>query len=812
MLTIVAQDIRYALRALARRPMYAAITIVVLAIAIGANTTVFSVLNALFLRPLPYPDGDRLVMVYDSYTKISNLENAGTAIPDYLERREQAKSLASLAIFTSAARTLGGEGEPVRLLTTRASASLFTVLRVAPQIGRAFTEEEATQGNDRVVVLSDRLWRTRFGARPDVVGRDIRLDGDSYRVIGVMPPGFGYPSRNIDAWTPFAFTPQQTADAARGNQFSNSVGRLRPGATVEGLNTELAAIVARNLASGRIARDVFEVAGFTGRAKPFREQSVGSLESMVVMLQASVLAVLLMACANVANLQLARVLARRRELAVRAALGAPELRLVRLVLIESLVLALSGALIGLLLATAGLELVRALGFDLSSDGFEFRLDATVLAFTVGTAVLAALVAGLPPVIVLLRDDLIRVVHEAGRHGAGGRSTHALRSALVVVQIAVGVALLAGAGLLAKSFIRLQSDGPGFEARGVWTAAIGLPRGRYGTPESWAQFDARALEALRALPGVTTAGFTSVLPFTHNNNQGSYVIDGYTQSPGSPEPHAQQRSVSEGYFASLEVPLLEGRDFAATEPERVAIVDTNVARKYWPPGSAVGQRLRADFDPPDRWFTVIGVVPPVKQDDFAEDGAKETVYFHYAQRPAFSGRLVMRSTLPAEQLTGAAKAAISALDPELALYDAEPYYSIVQRALGPERTPMVLTLVFAAVAFTLAVIGVYGVLTWAVTQRFAELGVRVALGAQARDIVRMVLAQGGKMIAIGAAFGVVGAAAIGRVLATQVQGVNALDPALIGGAVVVLALAALIASWLPARRASRTDPMLALRAE
>jgi len=811
-MTVLVQDFLYALRALTRRPMYAAITILVLAIAIGANTTVFSVLNGLFLRPLPYPESDRLVMVYDSYTKIANLGNAGTAIPDYLERREQAKSLESLAITAGAARTLGGEGEPLRLVTMRASVSLFSVLRVTPRIGRVFTDDEATPGNDRVVVLSDKLWRARFGASESVLGRDILLDGDSFRVIGVMPAEFGYPNRTIDAWLPFAFSPEQTTDAARGNQFSSSIGRLRPGATLEGLNAELATIVDRNLAAGRVPRNVVEVAGFTGHASFYRELTAGKLGPMVLLLQASVLAVLLIACANVANLQLARVLARRRELAVRAALGAPGLRLARLVLIESLLLAVAGALAGLLFAFGGLALVRTLGLDLSSQGFEFQLDATVLIFTLGTAVLAALVAGLPPVLVLLSEDLIRVVQEAGRHGTGGRRAHALRSSLVVVQIAVGVALLAGAGLLAKGFYRLQSEGPGFEAGGIWTTAVALPRGRYPTPESWARFEGRALEALRALPGVTAAGYTSILPFTGNNNQGSYVIDGYTPPPGSPEPHAQERSVSEGYLPALGLPVIEGRNFAASEPERVAIVDTNVAHKYWPAGQALGQRLRMNWEPADRWYTVIGVVPPVKQDDFTEDGSKETIYFHYTQPSLQFGWLVLRTTLPTDQLTGPAKAAIAALDPDLALYGTQAYDAIVDRALVPQRTPMVLTLVFAAVAFTLAVIGVYGVLTWAVTQRLGEIGVRIALGARGGDIVRMVLAQGGKLIALGSAIGLVGAAAIGRALASEVRSVSALDPAVLAAAVLALAIAALFASWLPARRAGNTDPMIALRAD
>jgi predicted permease len=807
-----AQDLRYAFRALSRRPLYACVTVVVLAIAIGANTTVFSVLNGLFLRPLPYPDGDRLVIVYDSYRKVPNLQNAGTAVPDYLDRREQARSLESLAIHTSVTRTLGGEGEPLRLLTTRASASLFTVLRATPELGRVFTEDETQPGNDRVVVLSDHLWRARFGGDTRVVDRNIRLDGDSFRVIGVMPATFGYPNRNVDVWTPFAFTPQQTADTARGNQFSVSIGRLRPGATIEGLNAELAGIVDRNLAAGRVARDVVEIGGFTGRATALREQSVGNLEPTVLLLQAGVLAVLLIACANVANLQLARVAARRRELAVRAALGAQGRRLARLVLIESAALAMTGAAAGLLLALGGLDVVRALGLDLSAQGFEFRLDGTVLAFTLGAAVLAALVAALPPVVILARDDLIRIVHEAGRQGGGGRGAQALRNSLVVVQIALGVALLAGAGMLAKGFYRLQSEGPGFDAKGVWTTALSLPLSRYDSPEAWARFDARVMEALASLPGVTAAGFTSVLPFTGNNNEGDIQIDGYTRPAGAPPPHAQQRSISEGYLPALGIPLVEGRNFGAHEPDRVVVIDTNVARKYWPSGQALGQRLRMAFEPADVWYTVIGVVAPVKNADFIEDASVETVYFHYAQRPVPAGRLVVRTKLPPEQLTMPAKAAIAALDPELATFGTDTYGRVVLRALSVERAPMVLTVVFAAVAFALAVIGVYAVLTWAATQRFAEIGVRLALGAETRDIVRMVVAHGGKLVLIGSALGLGGAIAIGRILASQMRTVSAFDPEVLAAAVLALAAAALLASWLPARRAGNTDPTTALRSE
>ena len=805
------QDVHYALRALASRKLYALASIAVLAIAIGANTTVFSVFNGLFLRPLPYPDGDRLVMVFDSYPKMS-LPNAGTSIPDYLERREQAPSLESLAITAVASRTLASEEAPQRVVVARASPSLFDVLRVAPILGRAFAEDEAVQGNDRVVILSHRLWNSRFGARADVVGSDVRFDGASYRVIGVMPEGFGFPNRGIDAYVPFAFTPQQMSDAGRGNQFSTSVGRLRDGATVEGLNTELAAIVERNVAAGRVAADDVAVAGFTGSSQLLRDLQVGDLRQTVLVLQVTVLVVLLIACANLANLQLTRIAGRRKELAVRSALGAGGERLVRMVLVEALLLAVAGGTLGLGVAAAGLGLVRALGLDQSSEGFEFTLDATALAFTLGAAVLAAVVSGLPPVLAIMRDDLTAAIREGGRQGGGGRRAHRLRNVLVVAQLAMGVMLLVGAGLLTKSFYGLLGEGPGFNAGSVWTARATLAGQRYSTSDSWARFQQQAVEALRALPGVADAGLTSALPFSTSNSQGSVAIDGYVLPDGAAPPHAQHRSIDERYLTVLGIPVVAGRNFTAHEAERVVIVDENLANKYWPGGNAVGQRLRTDFGTPGEWFTVVGVVPAVKHGGLAEIPVKETVYWHYEQNPSSGVALVLRTVVPPAQLARAVDAAIAALDPEVALYDSQTMDERVSSSLGPQRTPMVLTLVFAGVAFLLAVIGIYGVLAWGVSQRVNEIGVRMALGARAADIGQMILRQGGKLIAIGLVIGVAGALALGRVLSSQLDRVGSFDGTVLVLTVVGLGGAALVASWLPARRASRVDPLTALRAE
>ena len=805
------QDLHYALRALASRKLYALASIAVLAVAIGANTTVFSVFNGLFLRPLPYPDGDRLVMVYNSYPKI-NLPISNISIPDYLDRREQAPSLERLAILTAAPQTLALRDAPQRVLVARASASMFDVLRVAPIVGRPFGEDEAVLGNDRVVILTHRLWNTRFGARADVVGTDIQFDGDSYRVIGVMPEGFGYPNRTIDAYVPFAFTPQQTSDSARGNEFSFSVGRLRDGATVEGLNAELAAIVERNVAAGRVPADAVTIAGFTGSSQLLRNLQVGNLRQTVVVLQAIVLVVLLIACANLANLQLTRIAARRKELAVRAALGAGGERLVRMVLVEAMLLAVAGGVLGLGVATGGIGLVRALGLDRSNQGFEFALDTAALGFTLGAAVLAALASGLPPVLAMLRDDLTGAIREGGRQGGGGRRAQRLRNVLVVSQLAMGVVLLVGAGLLTKSFYGLLAEGPGFNAGSVWTVRIALAGPRYTERDSWPRFQLSVLESLRALPGVADAGVTSVLPFTGNNSQGSFVIDGYVLPEGVSPPHAQERAIDDHYLGVLGIPVVAGRNFAAHESQLVAIVDENVANKYWPDGSALGQRVRSAVGPAGEWYTIIGVVPAVKHGSLTDTAVKETIYWHYEQRPQSAVVLALRTVVAPAQLAGPVNAAIVALDPGVAPYNAQTMDDLIEGSLGPQRTPMVLTLVFAGVAFLLAVIGIYGVLAWGVSQRVNEIGVRMALGARAADIGRMILQQGGKLIAIGLVVGVAGAIGLGRVLASQLDRVGSFDATVLALTVVGLGGAALLASWLPARRASRVDPMNALRSE
>jgi predicted permease len=808
------QDIRQALRALAKRPSSAVLTVLVFTVAIGANTTVFGVFNGFFLRPMPFPD-DGLVMMYESLPKIG-VDDVGTSLRAYLALRAQASGLEDAAIFAQADRSLPGEPAPERISVTLASPSLFNVLGVMPVLGRSFTEDEVVPGNERVVLLSHRLWTTRFGARADIVGEDLRLDDELFRIVGVMPEGFAFPDTRAAAWVPLAYTfaesgePEEVDDSG----VAGGVGRLQSGATLESLNGELDAL-ARGIAERSPALAGFaESAGYTIRAEPLRDYFIGDLRQRLLVLQILVLAVLLIACANVANLQLARLAARRKELAVRAALGAGTGRLARLVVLESVLLALAGAGVGLAFARGGVELVRVLGLERADDGFELKLDATVLAATFGAALVAALLSALLPLCVLRREDLARGVQEAGRGSTAGMATRRWRSGLVVVQLAAGVALLAGAGLLTRSFYELLREGPGFEPTGVWSAAVQFPNApRYADDAARARFFEDALAELRSLPGVANVGFTTMLPFVSSDYGATINVDGHQLLDGSMAKVAQLHSIDHGYFAVLGIPVIRGRNFAASETDRVVIVDERFARAYWPDGNALGERLRNRAEPGnDDWHTIIGIVPPVKHNSFTGDEYEQTVYWHFAQRlpPEHTGMFVLRTALPVDGLTPAAAAAIAHVDPLVTLTDVQPMDARVSDALGPQRAPMVLTLVFAAIAVTLAVIGVYGVLAWGVAQRVGEIGLRMALGARASDVLRMIMKQGARMLVAGLVLGTAGALALGRVLAAQIPEVDAADPLVLAGAALTLTVAALAASWLPARRAARLDPIDALR--
>lgn len=821
------QDLRYSLRSLLSKPGFVLAAILTLALGIGANTAIFSVVNGLLLKPLPYADGERLVLVHNVYPKMG-IDYAGTSIPDYFDRREQASALEDLAIYTGVSLNLATDGTPQRLVGLRASASLFSTLQARPAIGRVFDADAELPGQDNVAVISDALWRSQFAADPGVIGRDVRLNGTSHRIIGVMPASFVFPNHTTQIWLPYAFTPAQKSDEERGNEFSESVGRLAPGATIAQLDSQLDAIIMRNaerfagLGDPRatLFADFFRDGGMAGRGKPLRDEWVGDVRPVLWLLQGVVMFVLLIACANVANLMLTRVSARQKELSVRTALGASRGRIIRQLLIEAVVLALAGAVAGIAVAYACLQLLDALNLTQSPLRTGIGIDGQVLLFTLAVSVLTGLVFGLFPAFSQSSGKPYEVLKDGGRGNTGGRAARATRNVLVMVQIALCVTLLVGAGLMMKSFDRLQDENPGFQRDGLITLRLDLPAGKYPDDGTIVRFYSDALRELRAIPGVTQAAYVSNLPFGSSTWQSSYVIEGHDAGAGVASPHGFSRVADEGFFQSLQIPLLAGRYFTAADSAdaaRVVIVDELLADKYFPDG-AIGKRIRRSGDEADNpWWTIVGVVGTVKHGNLAAEMTKEAYYFPYQQFEYTrygnrDGFFVVKTDLPAGGLVQPIRQAVLRVDPEQPVYDIRTLDERIALSLQGRRAPMLLLVLFAGVALVLSAVGIYGVLAYAVAQRTGELGVRIAIGAQRGDVVRMVLVQGGRIALIGLAAGLVGALALGGFLGSQLFGVSRFDPLTFLSVVAVLGSVALLACWLPARRAARVDPIVALRYE
>lgn len=806
-------DITYAWRQVRQRPGFALAVIATLALGIGANGAIFSMINGLMIKPLPYPDGGELVAVYNTYPKIG-LTNAGVSIPDYLDRREQVDAFAESAIYTWDGVNLTGQGSPERLLALRATPSLFDVLRVRPMLGRVFNEAEAEIGNERVVVLSHALWQSAFGGSRGILGESIELNGRPYEVIGVMPPGFVFPNQNVQLWAPFAFTPAQVSDDERGREFSSMIARLAPGATTALAQQQVDRIHELNLERFPEAAEFWKNAGFGGRAINYREELVGNLRAPLYLLQAAVALVLVIACANVANLMLARVTARRRELSVRAAMGAARWRIIRQLLVESLMLSLLGGLAGLAVAWFGLDLLTLAGLGSTNELFEIGLDGSVLAFSLLLAMATGLVFGVAPAIAAFRDNTAEVLKEGSRGTFSSRGTRLTRGALVMAQVAIAAMLLVGSGLLIKSFIKLQGTNPGFNPEGLLTAGLSLPESRYGDNPALVTFHDRLSERLNAIPGVVAAGFTNVAPFEGGNSQASYDIEGYELGPGESAPHGMIRQVDGAYFEAMQIPVLRGRVFRPTDgnDNPVAVIDDVLARKYFPDANPIGRRIGFDDDEDPQWFTVVGVVGAVKHSSLAQEITKETYYLPYRASTVRGPTLAIRTAVPPASVIGPVREAVAAVDPQLPLTRVRTMEEMIDVSLQTRRAPMLLLMVFAGVALALAAIGIYGVLAYSVSQRTGELGVRMALGAGLRDILRLVLSQGGRLVAGGLALGLVAALLLSGFIASQLHGVSRFDPVVMGSVIVFLGLIAAVACLLPAWRAARVNPVEALRYE
>jgi len=808
-------DLRSAFRQLAKAPGFAVVALLTLALCIGANSAIFSVVNAILLKPYPFPDSGQLVYLTNTYPLIG-LARAGVSIPDYLDRRAGVTSLAESAVFSGVSLNLADTGTPEQVNALMASPSLFPMLQVSPLMGRTFTDVDARPDATKTVVLSYSLWQAHFAGSAAVVGRDIRLNGEPFMVIGVMPADFYFPSLRAQLWIPFVFSDKQKSDDERGNEYSTMVGRLKPGATIAQAQRQTDEIQRRNAERLPAEKPFWVSSGFGGIVTGFLEQNVESVRAMLWLLQGGVMAALLIGCANVANLLLARASARERELAIRSALGAGRGRLFRQLITESLVLFVIGGALGLVVALWSISAMGAFGFAAMPRGFGVQLDAQVFLFTFACALVTGLAFGALPAWVATRGNTADALKDAGARATAGRRHLWLRSALVVSEIALSLMLLATAGLLLKSFERLHDVSPGFAPENVLTAQFTLPAAKYSTPEKQAAFCDGLVARLGALPGVISAGLTSTLPFSGQNSQGSYAIVGYMPPAGQPAPHGMIRHVSPDYFRALGIPLLRGRRFGRQDTaaaEKVVVIDRVLADRYWPGADPIGQRIdrNGDGKNPD-YRTIIGVVAPVKNGNLEENVTKETLYFPLAQLPVRNLTLVVKTATAAASLVAPVRETVLGLDPEQPVFDLKTMDARLDETLAKRRAPMLLLGIFSGIALLLAALGVYGVLAFSVGQRQQEIGIRMALGAQRADIVGLILRQGVILVVLGVALGLAGYFALSRVIGQLLYGVAPTDLATLLLAPAILALVALGACLIPARRATRLDPLGALRSE
>jgi len=810
------QDIRYSVRRLLKSPAFTLIVILTLALGIGANTAIFSAVNAVLLRPLGYGEPDRLVTIQHLHPSLAGLRTPVSA-PGFADYQRQARSIEAMAVETGWAANLTGEGEPARLQGARVTGRYFSTLAVPAAVGRTLLPGEDSAGREHVVVLSNGLWQRLFGKSRAVVGRSLSLNGESYEVVGVMPRDFrDAQNRNVELWTPLVFRPDQLADGERTHEFLNLVARLRPGVPLEQAAAEL-----RTLAE-RLKRQYPDQypSDWSLVTTPLAQRIVGNVRPALLVLLGAVGFVLLIACANVANLLLARAAARAKEIAVRTALGAGRDRLVRQLLTESVLLALTGGVVGLFLAFWGVRAIVALNPTNLPRVDEIGVDGAVMVFTLVVSLATGLLFGLAPAVHALGGDLHGMLKEGGRGAAGDRSGQGLRRTLVVAEMALALTLLTGAGLLIKSFARLQGVDPGFDPDRLLTFNLSLPPARYPSDTAQAAFFDQVLPALAAVPGVQAAGATSVMPFSGGWSTGSFEIEGYQPPPKQPGPWGDIRIVSPGYFETLRIPLRRGRlltDQDRPEAPRVAVIDDEFVRRYWPHDDPIGKRLT--FGPPAgaadtssrEWVEVVGVVGHTKQEGLDAENRLQ-LYLPYSQRPMPFITLAVRTAGDPERYVNPVRRAVQSVDPDQPLSAVSSMDDLISRSVGQRRLSMMLLSLFSGIALVLASVGIYGLMSYSVAQRSRELGVRIALGAARADVLRLVLRQGMTLALTGIVIGVGVAFGLSRVIESQLFGVRATDPATFGGMAVLLTLTALTANLVPAWRATRVDPAVVLRDE
>ena len=804
------QDLRYGLRALLKNPGFTIVAVIALALGIGANSAIFSVVNAVLLRPLPFKNPQQLVMVWENAAHLGFPKNTPSP-PNFLDWQRQNTVFTGMAAMSERSFNLTGVGEPERLDGRRVSANLFDLLGVPALLGRTFVPEDDRSGS-RVVLLSYSLWQRRFGSDPGIIGRAVTFNGQSYTVIGVMPRSMHLPAYGTwrdQVWVPIAFTNEETTE--RGNHFLEVIARIRPGTTLKQAQAEMETIAAR--LSKEYPRYNMRIGA---NITPLHEELVGDIKPALFILLGAVGFVLLIACANVANLLLARAAVREKEIALRLALGASRSRLTRQFLTESVLLALLGGSFGLLLALAGIRVLKKFIPATISQTQTISIDGKVLLFTALIALLTGIVFGLAPAAHASHSNLNDSLKEGGRDSAAGRKGNRVRGLLVIAEVAVSFILLIGAGLLINSFLHLRNLDPGFRADHLLTMKVDLSELKYPDGERRSVFFDEVLRRIRVLPGVLSVAVAGNLPLTYNGDSAGIAVEGIPDPPPDQWPDVIYRAVGPGYFSTMGISLIRGRDFTdqdKADSKSVVVISEKTAQHYWPGQDPIGKRLKPGSTSSDvPWREVIGVVKDVRQNDFIAQ-PKMQMYFTYRQlKDLAANALIVRTNVEPMSLTTSVRNAIWAVDKDQPVADIDTMDHIVSEAIARQRFSMLLLGIFAALALVLAAVGIYGVMSYSVAQRTHEIGIRMALGARRTDVLRMTVRQGLRLVSVGMLLGLAAAVLLTRVLASLLFGISATDPITFIGISLVLFAVAILASYVPALRATKVDPIVALRVQ